>query len=326
MIVPEYWAEASRHHRDATRRITVRRFGWSDVSEHDAQNMAEARAEEALQEAIAGRKLERRERKVTYGGAQGLPIREEILARAGDAVITRNGYGARCLNTPDALFADIDFPVSGSLKLKFGIFFVLAAAAAVLVWGFDYRWLGLALAVLAPFVSAPLGDQLFSWRLAASGGAEPIARSRLASFLAAHPDWNVRLYRTPAGLRLLATHEPLAPDNATVEQFLRAVDSDPLYITMCRNQHCFRARLSAKPWRIGVQTHMKPRPGVWPVSAERRPERAAWIADYEAKAGRYAACAFVESLGSGKIHSKLAPLVELHDRECRALAQGVPLA
>jgi hypothetical protein len=95
---------------------------------------------------------------------------------------------------------------------------------------------------------------------------------------------------------------------------------------MCRNQRCFRARLSAKPWRIGVQTHMKPRPGVWPVRAERRAERAAWIADYEAKAARYAACVFVESLGSGRVHSKLAPLVDLHDRECRALAPGVPLA
>jgi hypothetical protein len=125
---------------------------------------------------------------------------------------------------------------------------------------------------------------------------------------------------------LLATHAPVTTADAAVEQFLRAVDSDPLYITMCRNQRCFRARLSAKPWRIGVQTHMKPRPGVWPVRAERRAERAAWIADYEAKAARYAACVFVESLGSGRVHSKLAPLVDLHDRECRALAPGVPLA
>src|SRR6185503_20645092 len=33
MIVPQYWAEARRRHRDIKRQITVRRFGWSDVSE-----------------------------------------------------------------------------------------------------------------------------------------------------------------------------------------------------------------------------------------------------------------------------------------------------
>ncbi|MFT4843826.1 MAG: hypothetical protein ACI8UD_002340 [Planctomycetota bacterium] len=47
------------------------------------------------------------ERKLPYGGL-GLPIREEIVARNGADIITRNGYGARCLNEPDVLFADID--------------------------------------------------------------------------------------------------------------------------------------------------------------------------------------------------------------------------
>ena len=37
-------------------------------------------------------------------GGIGLPIREEVLARNGDDVITRNSYGARCLNEPDVLF------------------------------------------------------------------------------------------------------------------------------------------------------------------------------------------------------------------------------
>jgi len=325
MIVPQYWAEASRRHRDSNRQITVRRFGWSDQSERDAEIMAEARAEEALKEAVAGRKVERRERKLAYGGAHGLPIREEVLAHVGDAVITRNSYGARCLNTPDALFADIDFSTSGSLRLKFGIFFVLAAAAALL-WGLDFGLFGIGLGVLALFVSAPLGNLVVRWRLAAAGGAESLARSRIAAFLAAYPEWNVRFYRTPAGLRLLVTQEPLTPTEAVVGEFLQAVGSDPLYVTMCRNQHCFRARLSAKPWRIGIQSHMRPRPGTWPVRAERRAERAAWIAAYDAKAAPYAACVYVESLGSGKVHAKLAPLIEFHDRESRALVAGAPLA
>lgn len=100
MIVPSFWAEARRHIRRGNRQITVRRWGWSDTSEADAQAMAEARAEEALALAQTDNTLERRERKVAYNGAQGVPIREEVLERHGDTVITRNAYGAKCLNTP----------------------------------------------------------------------------------------------------------------------------------------------------------------------------------------------------------------------------------
>ena len=46
----------------------------------------------------------------------------------------------------------------------------------------------------------------------------------------------------------------------------------------------------------------------------------------EAEAARYAACEYVETMGSGSVHAKLAPLIELHDRECRALVTGAPLA
>lgn len=189
------------------------------MSERDAQIMADTRAEAALREAVAA--------KVPYGGAQGLPIREEVIARAGDAVITRNAYGARCLNTPDALFADVDFEMSGSLKLKFGIFIALVIAAAVLVWGYDYPlWFGITVVVAALSVSAQLGNLVAKLRVALSGGHEWQARRRLLAFLAAHPDWSVRLYRTPAGLRLLVTHAPQIPVDASVEEFLLAVSTD----------------------------------------------------------------------------------------------------
>jgi hypothetical protein len=38
-----------------------------------------------------------------YNGAAGVPIREEIVGRHGETVITRNSYGARCLNMPNVL-------------------------------------------------------------------------------------------------------------------------------------------------------------------------------------------------------------------------------
>ena len=102
MIIPNFWAETRKQHRDAKRQVTIRRFGWSDVSEEEARSMAEARAAEALHKVLAGEKLGRREPKVAYNGASGVPIREEVLARHGEEVITRNSYGAHCLNSPRA--------------------------------------------------------------------------------------------------------------------------------------------------------------------------------------------------------------------------------
>ena len=118
MIVPDHWAEARRQHRSAAQRFTVRRFGWSTTSPADAERMAEARADEALQGLIAGQALARREPKVAYNGATGTPIREEVLARHGEHVITRNAYGARCLNTAKVLFADIEHFTSVAERLE----------------------------------------------------------------------------------------------------------------------------------------------------------------------------------------------------------------
>jgi len=110
MIVPQYWAEGRRQTRQRKRQITVRRWGWSDASQEEAQAMADARAREAFAQVERGEKLHRLEPKVAYNGAEGVPIREEIISRHGETVITRNIYGALCLNTPNVLFVDVDFP------------------------------------------------------------------------------------------------------------------------------------------------------------------------------------------------------------------------
>ena len=111
MIVPEYWAEArfQQPRGKGQKQITVRRFGWSNDSQAEAEQMAGRRAQDGLKRIAAGESLFRREPKIPYNGAEGVPIREEVLSRQDDVVITRNSYGAHCLNTPDVLFADIDF-------------------------------------------------------------------------------------------------------------------------------------------------------------------------------------------------------------------------
>jgi hypothetical protein len=289
MIVPGHWAEARKTHRTAGRQWTVRRFGWSDLSEADALAMAGRRADEALQRIVAGETLERRERKLAYNGAVGVPIREEVLARHGPEVITRNAYGAHCLNTPRALFADIDHSPRA-----------LSLAA----------WL------------------LSAIRRVATAGQDPeqVARRRIDAFLSRHPDWSLRLYRTPAGMRVMVTHRPFDPSSPEVAQFFSAIGADPLYVRMCLHQRCFRARLTAKPWRIGIADHMRPRPGVWPVGPERLPQRQQWVTAYEQAAAGYAACRFVEALGPGTVHPDVAGVIALHDGLARANEPALTIA
>ena len=325
MIVPTFWAEGRAQARIEDRQVTIRRFGWSDASQADAQAMADARAVEALQRAVAGDTLPRREPKVPYNGAAGVPIREEIVARHGVHVVTRNSYGARCLNTPNVLFADIDsddtFPA--------WLLALLAAGAAAL--GLYLWWLGLRVGVaFFVTVAAFFGGLTVAWLVhkAATGGAERrmrAARARIARFLAAHSDWALRVYRTPSGLRVMVTHRPFTPDDPAVSAFFDAVRVDRVYRRMCLNQHCFRARLTPKPWRIGIDAHMKPRPGVWPVNPARLPERAAWIARYEERSHGYAACRFLEALGPPSTHIDVETVRRIHDDESRAL-RDLPIA
>jgi hypothetical protein len=270
LIVPSHWAEARASLKVGGSSLTLRRFGWSDDSPADAQAQAELRVAEAARRAASGEQVPRREPKLAYNGAEGVPIREEVLARHGEAVITRNAYGARCLNVPDLLIADVDLESRsrGGLGWFGELMLVCAGIAAALPFhvGLTAIACGVAIYLAGSALLRLLRQQ------SASSGAERAAQ-RIHAFMARHADWRLRVYRTPAGLRLIATHARFAPASEATQAFFKAVDVDPVYARMCLNQRCFRARLSAKPWRIGIADHLKPRPGVWPIRPERLPAR-----------------------------------------------------
>ena len=324
MIVPSYWAEAKTSLKVKNRSITLRRFGWSNSSPADAEAQAQLRVAEAAQLAMSGQTVKRRELKLTYNGAQGIPIREEVLSRHDDAVITRNIYGARCLNVPDMLIADVDFDSRPDWRLRLASdVLAMLVAGLLIVTGRSWQTTIAGIGVLI-FVR-PLLSKLLH-RLAGLLESAPVrARRQLDEFIARHADWRLRVYRTPAGLRVIATHARFSPTSDAARAFFQAVGTDPVYAQMCLNQHCFRARLSAKPWRAGITDHVKPRPGVWPIRVERMPDRAAWVARYEQAAAAFSACRYETTLGAGKEDASLATLVALHDSECAAL-ETRPLA
>lgn len=325
MIVPKYWAEGRIQSREGGKQLTVRRFGWSDANPQDAQAHADVRTLEAFKKIQAGEKQDRQEPKVKYNGAEGVPIREEILSSHGNVVITRNSYGAHCLNTPDVLFADIDF--DGDAQFPQGILLTLVLVGIAAFAGFTAGSIMIGIVgIIGAFTFSRLlymGCRSILVRI--WGGAEKIARKKILRFGDSHPDWHLRLYKTPAGIRILVMHRTFDPTDPVVAAFFKDLGTDPLFAKMCIRQRCFRARVSPKPWRIGIGAHMRPHPGVWPVHPDRLPVRNRWIQEYEAKAKGYAACRFVEALGSRTVVPAAEAVRALHDERSGAGSQR-PLA
>lgn len=282
-----YWsrAEAEVRRPDGSR-WPVCCWRGSDVSADEADAQAQAAARDAAARLTRGQDADRR---YPYGDR---PLREEVLRQIRDAdgvltaAVTRNAYGAEVLNAASALFIDVDLPPprTGS-------------------------WL----------------KRLFTRPPPPAGpdpAAEAAALAKLTAWVSGHAGWSLRVYRTAAGLRALATHAPADPSSDAVQATLTALDCDPRYIRLCRVQGCFRARLTPKPWRCGVG---KP-PGAWPwadAAAESAFRR--WEQRYRAACAGRATCARIATLGSELVHPDLVPLVELHDQATGA-ASALPLA
>lgn len=318
MIVPQFWAEAQTQGVQGKKTITVRRFGWSDSSQEEAQTNAEQRSLEALNQILSGKPLERRERKTPYNGSDGVPIREEVLSRHGDTIISRNSYGAHCLNTPDVCFIDIDYPTNTPATYLYSAIAILQMLAAMTGYMLDLPYVWLGLAIVSLFFAFTFASIAYQIALKLKGGVEQIIYKRIDQFLLRHPQWNLRIYKTPAGMRMMATHRTFDVNDPEIEASFKELGADPMYARMCRNQQCFRARVSPKPWRIGIADHMRPRPGNWPVAPDRLPLRNAWIAQYEAAAVNFASCRFMHSKGSGSVHVDVEPVMTLHDQLARA--------
>jgi len=328
MDIPRYWAEASlRHKPEPRKQCTFQRFGWSSVSQDEARQHAQSRVEEALRRFLEGEHgVARREHTVPYNGAEGLPIREETVDEPlPNAVITRNSYGALCLNTPNVLFADIDLYAPGSTVGCLGCLGTIAGGAAAYWAAHSYGLRGFVLVlttlggfVLAPFVvAAALRTGALLKRLFRGTPAHAAVR-RLEQWCDQNPQWQVRVYETPAGLRLLAMHQLFDPRGEEAVEFLKHMACDPMFLKMCTLQACFRARVSPKPWRAGVASHFNAG-GTWPVTDPDKLElRRKWIEEYEKVAGGFASCRFLERIGRGRTHTEAEAVRAVHDRMCQA--------
>lgn len=325
MIVPKYWSESKTKKIVNGRSYTIKRFGWSDQSEQDAKFLADKRLNEAVEVLLREGDVRRLDHKVSYNGAEGIPIREEVISNHDDVVISRNGYGALCLNTPDVLFADIDFE-NKSLSRSGWLLFNVLLVISCLISGYFGSWLYFAILLAASMViSSLVSNAINSLKSKKEGDAEEQTKASIKQFSEEHPDLYLRLYRTPNGFRDLVMNDTFDPESERAVEMLSKLNSDKTYIQMCRNQKCFRARLSPKPWRIGMD-RLRPSHGVWPINENRMSMRRAWVKEYEIASKSYSACRFVESIGSGRTVAKAEAVRKLHDEMCRAGQSALELA
>ena len=333
MLIPKHWSRADSEATtpDGKRvRFHVWRGSVSDLAE------AEAAAKEAVERMAARiRAGQGFPERYAYGDR---PLREEIVQEIGSngsgptAAVTRNSYGALVLNTDRLFFIDVDAPADRAVPTYSPA--PSSSGGRSFLWDVLEKLLGREASSLPGFVVSLLENVLGPSRAhptaapppapapGATGGQSSAQLQRLRSYVATRPDWRVRVYRTSAGMRYLVTHAPFSATDGEAESVMKALGADEQYVKLCRVQKSFRARLTPKPWRVGVENP----PVTFPYeNGSAEAEMRAWEGRYDRASEGYATCQLLEEVGAGSTHPDLASLVTLHDQKTKA-SSGLPLA
>ncbi len=133
----------------------------------------------------------------------------------------------------------------------------------------------------------------------------------MRAFQGSHPEFVLQVYETRAGLRFIVINREIRADSAEVELLFKELPVDRLYTRLCRSQLCFRARLTPKPWRIGL-----PRPTArFPFSTELKQRSFNfWLAEYVAKSRNACAARRLERIGEADMPDAVRQVVDIHDR------------
>jgi hypothetical protein len=144
----------------------------------------------------------------------------------------------------------------------------------------------------------------------------------LCTVLASQQEEGFRIYRTAAGYRVLATAHEFIPGSEQSTRLMNSVSADACFVGLCSRQNSFRARLTPKPWRCGIT---RP-PFAYPrLSLDHESRFAAWLSQYDHRCQDRSTCKFLAHVGSMQVHDRVAPIIEVHDRETKAQS-NLPLA
>ncbi|WP_201607458.1 hypothetical protein [Psychrobacter okhotskensis] len=397
MLIPKYWAQHKQRFEsletssNPSKQATMKRYGWSDISQMEALSHAKSRVDDAHHRWLAGEDIVRRERREEYNEGNSIPIREQIVSKHSfpenessnnsaavtKLIVTRNSYGAQVANVDNIAIIDVDnddllrhiypddythhgfmpaFLVNQSnptSKIKIW-FFVIAfiLIASVIAWlGLSWLWLLVVMFGVTAYLwqQASARDKTRTQKYADDAASLlPYMTDLIINRVANYPNESFRLYQTPAGFRIIATHDTILPSDKLVEEWSEYFHADANYVRLCQVQQCFRARLTAKPWRMTEVENNKlakdiPAKDFWfgsdntdvENSIEQRQDalkaRKQWLADYDKYAKNYRACHYVESMAgkevanNSKVQASIDDFVQWHDRACQ-VNKSLPMA
>jgi hypothetical protein len=135
--------------------------------------------------------------------------------------------------------------------------------------------------------------------------------AKIGDYQKSNPRYTFRVYETFAGLRFIITNQVFAADSSLVKELFAALEVDPLYMHLCKHQTCFRARLSPKPWRVGVD-----RPGSRFPRESRSDihEFESWLRTYQLASAKVSVVKLLATFGSDAAHRDIERVMTVHDR------------
>jgi hypothetical protein len=279
MKIARYWTKGKAEATSPSGKlINVTSWGWSALTQEEADRRADEASRRAARRIEAGEPLPR-----GYGYSDR-PPREEIVEEFTNAdgepfaTVTRNSYGSLILNTRDLMFIDIDIPQEPAGG-------------------------GLLRTIKSLFGGTP------------PESPEARVQKRIAALAETHREYTLRLYRTFAGFRCAVVNRRISSGSPESRRLLEEFDADPLYVKLCQNQQSYRARLTPKYWRCGAPR--PPNRFPWETEAEERAYRA-WEREYEERCGAFATCLLVEQFGTQEANAEARMLIDFHDRHTKA--------
>ena len=309
MNIPKYWEKKEVTFNIDGEEAFCNIWGYSDGNMEAARRMIEEKIPQ-VEEAI--RRRWDSEDGEYYTGYKGEyytvdVIREQRLEEISQdsdeiAVITRNSYGAKIVNCPEVMFVDIDTEEESDYSV------LQRAQAGEGCLSVIFR--------MTKEPSQPEEDAADPPAAPELSKAKLDALARVKSYVDSNPGTGFRIYETTLGLRLIATNQVYDPAGDATMEVLQDLNCDELYMRLCRVQKCFRARLTPKPWRLGLE-----RPPVHRcLTAPGTPERGydSWLENYETVSKSYQACRFMEKIGLVAPDPAIKEVVRVHDEVCGA--------
>lgn len=282
MKIARYWAiERLESRTPKGKPVLLGVWEWSESSLQEARERARASVRR-LARRVEANGFDWREHSRTYG-YEDKPPREEIVEEIRDAngeisaTITRNAYGALVLNTPRLMFIDVDAAQPSCLTSLLNSFL---------------RFMG-----------------------RSAETSHSIQEQKLRQLSEQNPAWGLRIYRTAAGFRCIVTGRSFDPASPQAVELFTLFGTDPLYVRLCKDQQCYRARLSPKFWRVGGTA--PPNRFPWDSHSEEQLYRR-WQNEYDIRSGNFAVCRLISESPSRIHDAAIESLLRLHDRYTKA--------